>query len=466
MTVPMNPTGGNLEKVTVESKVIVLHSSFFDNHLVATYGYREDDVTAWSNNDPPDTELNGSAFITPSRFFLPSSPNFTSSTDADSYGAVAHVPDEWLNGFGGVGLSFHYSKSNNSVVGDVRNNLRGENIAPVSGETEERGFTISLANDRISIRVNKYKTLQTGEDAGITGTFNTMFGQYLLSYPPGERQAIIDANDFNQPDIANFNNIDHFKGSEYLIEAHNVVIDSDGEGYTRSNPPGLTFTSDLLSEGLEIEAVANLTSNWRLMFNVSQQEVSATNTAPLLFDLIINTLEPNIAEFGHFPKLSTLDESLGSAVKRFGLSSIKSLAAQDGSPKTNEIREWRWNLVTNYQFDSDSKLAGFNVGGAVRWQDEIGIGRELINDPEFGFIPDLDKIIYGPSETQVDAWIGWERMIGPYFGKDTLLKVQLNVRNLLNEDDLIPIVANPDLTIPVIRIPAERRFDLRATLSF
>ena len=60
----------------------------------------------------------------------------------------------------------------------------------------------------------------------------------------------------------------------------------------------------------------------------------------------------------------------------------------------------------------------------------------------------------------------WEKMIGPYFGQDTLLRVQLNVRNLLNEDDLIAVIANPDGTIPVIRIPAERRFELRGTLSY
>ena len=74
--------------------------------------------------------------------------------------------------------------------------------------------------------------------------------------------------------------------------------------------------------------------------------------------------------------------------------------------------------------------------------------------------------IFGPTELKVDAWVGWEKMVGPYFGRDTLLRIQLNVRNLLNEDDLIPVVANPDGTIPVIRIPAERRFELRGSLSY
>ena len=42
----------------------------------------------------------------------------------------------------------------------------------------------------------------------------------------------------------------------------------------------------------------------------------------------------------------------------------------------------------------------------------------VIDDPELGFIPDLANPIFGPDELQVDAWVGWEKMIGPYFGQD------------------------------------------------
>jgi len=463
--VPDVPLGGLLSKNNIESKAFILHSGFLEDHLVATFGYREDDVQVWTNNNPPRT-ANNSRNITPSEFFLPDSPGFTSSTDSTSWGVVAHVPDEWLESLGGVGLSLHFSKSDNAQIGSARANLRGENLGPVSGETEERGFTISFADNRFSIRVNEYETLQIGEASGLIGNYNQFMGPYLGVYPPVQLERAIEADLLEQADIANYANIAgrHFQGSEYVEST--VTILPDGESLQRVNPPGLVFPTDLLSEGLEIEAVANLTSNWRLMFNISQQEVSATNTAPLLSAFIGDTVDPILDEFGHFPQSDRQVETMRSFTERFGLVAAKTAIAEDGGKKTNEIREWRWNLVTNYAFDNDSRLAGFNVGAAVRWQDEVGIGRPVIDDPELGFVPDLANPIFGPDELQIDAWVGWEKMIGPYFGQDTLLRVQLNVRNLTNEDDLIPLIANPDGTIPVIRIPAERRFELRGTLSY
>jgi hypothetical protein len=441
---------------------LILHSGFLEDHIVATYGYREDDVEVWNNNNPSRT-LDNARNITSSAFFLPDSPTFTSSSDSTSWGVVGHMPDEWLESLGGVGLSVHYSKSENSQVGTARSNLRGENLGPVSGETEERGFTVTFAEGRFSIRVNEYKTLQAGEDSGLTGNFAQFLGPYLANYNPIQRQENIGLNIFDHSDIANLANFDPWKGSEYIIDTLDVQILSSGD-VQRTLPPGLVFPTDLLSEGLEIEAVANITPNWRLMFNISQQEVASTNTAPLLNAFIKETVDPVLAEFGKFG--SNTVESISSFVNRFGLIASKTAIAEDGGIKTNEVREWRWNLVTNYEFDQASKLAGFNVGGGVRWQDDVGIGRPVINDPDLGFIPDLANPFYGPDELQVDAWIGWERNLGVILGQDTNLRVQLNVRNLLNEDDLIPVVANPDGTIPVVRIPAERRFELRGTLSY
>jgi hypothetical protein len=465
--VPDIPVGGTLSKSGIESKAFILHSGFLEDHLVATYGYREDDVEVWTNNNPPRND-NQSRNITPSKFFLPDSPGYTSSTDSTSWGMVAHVPDEWIESLGGVGLSFHYSTSDNAQIGSARSNLRGESLGPVSGETEEKGFTITFADNRYSIRVNNYKTLQIAEASGLIGNFNQFMGPYLGVYPPVRLTEAINNDLKGQSDIANYANIAgrHFQGSEYVEKAINVTVLPDGESLQRTNPPGLVFPTDLVSEGLEIEAVANITSNWRLMFNISQQEVAASNTAPLLSDFISKTVDPVLDEFGHFPQSGVQLETMRSFTERFGLVAAKTAIAEDGGRKTNEIREWRWNLVTNYEFDNNSKLAGYNVGAAVRWQDEIGIGRPVIDDPELGFIPDLANPIFGPDELQVDAWVGWEKMIGPYFGQDTLLRVQLNVRNLLNEDDLIAVIANPDGTIPVIRIPAERRFELRGTLSY
>ncbi len=462
-TIPNVPAGGSLSKNDIDSMAFILHSRFLNDHIVATYGYREDDVDVWSTPQPPRLSDN-TRDISPGAFFLPSDPTFRSSTDASSWGIVAHVPDEWMDTLGGFGMSFHYSESDNAQIGSERNNLSGESLGPVSGTTEEIGVTFSFFDDRFSIRINDYKTLQIGENSGLTTNFNGMLGPYLWSYAPASRQENIDVNLTGRADMDRLANYDPFKGSDYLREYFSFTADEFG--VVRDLPANLTFPTDLLSEGLEIEAVANITSNWRLMFNISQQEVSATNTAPLFASFIQNTVGPVLAEFGDFNTNSSQVETIQSWTNRTGLIASKTKIAEDGGIKTNEIREWRWNLVTNYTFDADSGFRGFNVGGAVRWQDEIGIGRPIIVDPDLGFVPDLRNPFYGPDETMIDAWIGWEKELGVILGKDTLLRIQLNVRNLMDEDDLIPVQANPDGTIPVVRIPSERTFELRGSLSF
>lgn len=465
-TVQDVPVGGNLSKNNIESKALILHSDFLDNHLVATYGYREDEVDVWSNNNPPRLSDN-TRDVSPSAFFLPDEPTFKSKSDSSSWGVVGHVPDFVMNHFSEeTGLSVHYSKSENSQIGTERTNLLGKSIGPVSGDTEEKGFTISFLNNKISIRTNWYETLQVGENSGLTGQFNGILGPYLSNYPAEAREQTIENNLLNQDDIENLRNYDPLGNAQYVIDTLNIVVNPDGETITRTTPPGLVFPTDLLSEGFEVEAIANITDNWRLMFNVSQQEVSSTNTAPLLAQFIRETVEPTIAEFGKFPAANGQIETIKSMTERGGLIQSKIAISEDGGIKTNEVREWRFNLATNYAFAGDSAMKGWNIGGAVRWQDEIGIGRPVINDPELGFIPDLDNPIFGPDELKADIWIGWQKSIGSYFGRDTLLRVQLNIRNLFDEDDLIPVVANPDGTIPVVRIPDERTFELRATFSY
>ncbi|MGY8719793.1 MAG: hypothetical protein ACKVI3_18665, partial [Verrucomicrobiia bacterium] len=49
--------------------------------------------------------------------------------------------------------------------------------------------------------------------------------------------------------------------------------------------------------------------------------------------------------------------------------------AAEGQP-SHEIREWRANFITNYKFNDDSKLKGWSVGGALRWQDQVAVGFE------------------------------------------------------------------------------------------
>jgi len=466
------PVGASLNKNSIESTALILNSRFLNDHIVATYGYREDEVDVWSESDAPRVSSNngtGNANvrnISPDVFFLPSSPTFNSKTDASNLGIVAHAPEAWMDNLGGIGLSLHWADAENAQIGTERTNLLGEKLGPVSGTTEEKGFTISSPENRFSVRFNWYETLQIQDDSGLTGSFNSFLGRILVNYAPVTRERNIEANlgEFGDiDDLANYESA--FANAQWVFDTLNVRVTEDGEGVDRTNPTGLTFPTNLKSEGMEIEGVANITDNWRLFFNIAKQEVSSTNTAPLMARFIQETVDPLLDRYGKFSTSDAQVESITSWTNRVGLINAKTVIASDGGIKTNEVRKWRWNVGTNYTFAEDSKLKGWNIGGAARWQDNIGIGRPVIDDPELGFIPDLDNPIFGPDELIVDGWVGWGRPL-TIAGRDVEWNLQLNIRNLFDEDDLIPVVANPDLTIPVYRIPAERTWELRSTFRF
>jgi hypothetical protein len=128
----------------------------------------------------------------------------------------------------------------------------------------------------------------------------------------------------------------------------------------------------------------------------------------------------------------------------------------------NELRKWRWNVVSNYTF-SHGLLKGLNIGGGVRWQDKVAIGYyPKYNADADIWVTDVTKPIYAPSETNYDAWIGYERKLT----RGVTWIVQLNAYDLFAKSDLIPIKANPDGTTAQVRIPSEMTVSLTNTFRF
>ena len=133
--------------------------------------------------------------------------------------------------------------------------------------------------------------------------------------------------------------------------------------------------------------------------------------------------------------------------------------AQSGGP-AQEVRKWRWNAITNYSF-TDGFMKGFSVGGGIRWQDKVAIGFpvKLVNGiAQF----DVKSPYFGPTETTVDLWMGYEHKLGKKVG----WRVQLNVKNANIGDKLIPVYAQPDGTIGGARLAESRLFYLTNTFTF
>ena len=76
--------------------------------------------------------------------------------------------------------------------------------------------------------------------------------------------------------------------------------------------------------------------------------------------------------------------------------------------------------------------------------------------------PDLAHSFYGKEELAGDWWVSYRRKIF----RNIDWRLQLNVRNAWGNSADIPVTANPDGSIAVIRIPNETRWTLSSSFSF
>lgn len=218
--------------------------------------------------------------------------------------------------------------------------------------------------------------------------------------------------------------------------------------------------------------VGSLTSNWTVSFNAAQVEVARSNTAPEWEEYLYGTYDRarllDQDQFGKYPSALGNAFSIGERFELIYESPLQLARLQDGSGSVDQIREWRWNAFTNYRFDQDSKLKGWSFGGGARWQDEVAIGHPQIFDSELNaYRPDIDNPHFGPSELNLDGFVRYNRKI---WDDKVDMTLTLNIRNLLDDDDLIPVAANPNEgssgLVAVWRIPQERTYSLRARFRF
>ncbi len=263
------------------------------------------------------------------------------------------------------------------------------------------------------------------------------------------------------------------------------ITGDDFRIWGESSPAGQKLTNDLVSRGVEIELTANPTPAWRLTFNAARISAVRANILPdwaafieanrdLWFDGYDNnpggpsqldywTIDgfADLRHWGGNTTYSSEQDTFGGRMMQNVYGPYANALAADGKA-VSELRKWRFNFVTNYTF-STGPLKAVNIGGAVRWQDETAIGYYPLYNPDAGiWATDVGSPIYGPSETNYDAWVGYRRKLN----ERVTWEIQLNARNLFSSDKLIPIQSNPDGTIAQARIPGETTWSLTNTFRF
>lgn len=243
-----------------------------------------------------------------------------------------------------------------------------------------------------------------------------------------------------------------------------------------TQPSGLTVTEDNVSKGMELELYAQPVRGLRLTANASKSTATRTNVGDVTWNQQVNMINTalNTTPAGSL-RLNAADPS-DTTLARWNANfwaSWLSVKGQENSA-VPELRKWRANVMVNYDF-SRGILKGVNIGGSVRWQDKVIIGytpryyvvvngEAVESDPWRATLSkyDLSKPYYGPSETNVDLWIGYSHRIN----KSLNWRTQLNVRNVGKRDSLIPITTQPDGTVAAWRIAPTMVWSLSNAIEF
>ncbi|PTY04904.1 TonB-dependent receptor [Opitutaceae bacterium EW11] len=555
-----------------KSKSFVWQGNLFNNAVVPLFGWRKDSYTRW---DKPSSLIRDQ-YQTPQPFsdkwnYTGTTP-LTAEEQRRSWGVVVHT-SQILDLFHyqlpkGIDVSLTYNDSNSFRPSDVGTDVYGNKLAAPSGNTKDKGFLITALDNKFSLRMTWFKTIQKNTSvsdpsgmlywnkAAVARTMNAMeqetwtsgkyrqqttpewlvnkwlFGTYdqnlantplpsdwrnqlstLLTQPLRVRRAAVAGQptyvaqgttnpDTGTPYLAPPLDDDELEYRKAWFAARTdaewarpidpawwqaMQFKQDGTTdwgiWGQNSPAGQKLTNDIVSKGVEIELTANPTRNWRLTFNASRTTAVRDNilsdwaafvgkNKSFWFDGYNDTPISQLnywningyADIRHWYGETTYSsemDTFGGRIMSAVYGPYQNLLAANGQA-VNELRKWRFNLVTNYSFDHGF-LKNVNVGGAVRWMDKAAIGFYPKYNPDANiWVTDASNPIYAPSETNYDLWIGYERKLT----KKITWGIQLNIRDLFAKSSLIPIMANPDGTVAQVRIPSDTTWQLTNTFKF
>ncbi len=499
-------TSARLTKSKVDSEAFVWQGNLWNNAIVGTYGWREDTAYSWGlakdvNNQASATNPRG--YMQWGDYSLSGPADNELVVESESYSIVTHIDDlpflDKLMEPLPFLTTFFYNDSSNFRPEANRVDVYGESIPAPQGQTIDRGLLFESKNGKYSLKVNKYKTTVTnGTSSGLSGAwfigasqawsagwvnkfeFNLKGGYTIdramdpsdpnaetdteVNYgtAPGETQA--DAKARELAAIAAWRSW-QAKVDPRFYDAWNLDIGTSAQP-SASTPLGFAVTEDAISEGYEIEFSASPTRNWRLTLNASRTDAVRNNIGGTNLSAFVSAYENALKNEG----AGDLRIWWGGAGNETALfqwnnnigSEWAARKLQEGT-SVPELREWRFNAISNYDF-SEGFLKGVNVGGAIRWQDNVIIGyppESVPNDP--GSISfDLNSPYVGPAETNIDVWVGYRRKLSERLDWN----IQLNVRNLGAGNDLIPITVQPDGTPAGYRIAPYQTWAITNTFTF
>ncbi|HEY4246322.1 MAG TPA: TonB-dependent receptor plug domain-containing protein [Lacunisphaera sp.] len=494
----LETTSAALAREQLTSTAATWQGNFWGNALVATYGVRKDiDRTfAYSENVNGSSDLFGHLDLSPTGYNASKLvANPAEQIISHAWTAVLH-----LNELGALKklplqVSVFYNHSTDFQPAGARVDVYGEALAPPKGVTKDMGILLETKDGKYSLKINKYENTSTnassttlngawfiGSSQAWAGNWVNRFefnwtgdtiggavavndptnSEYNYGQAPGETLAQAQTREANA--IAAYRTWQQSVDPRFY-KAWGINLNDHTQSINATQPNGFTVTEDSVSKGYEIELSAVPVKNWRLTFNASKTNAQRSNIGGAALQGFIASYEKALKTTaagdvriwwggaGNETSLQDWNANIGSEFAQRKL--------QQGTD-VPELREWRFNAISNYDFDH-GWLKGFNVGGGIRYESSIVIGYAplpgaTVNDISF----DIANPYKGPADTNFDFWVGYSRRVW----RNIDWSIQLNVRNAFVGNELVPITTEPDGTPAAYRIRPPQTWQLTNTFKF
>jgi outer membrane receptor protein involved in Fe transport len=474
-------TSATLSSSRVKSRVGVYQGTFWNHSIVGIYGVRQDRArsynfnTSYWNAFKNVNPVTGGADLRSGTYNFSNPQAFTDvlSTRTKNWSVMAHL-NRLVPNFDPlpVNIRLYYNEGENFQPAAGRTDMLGRTMAPPQGNTIDKSIMVSTKDDRFSVRLTKYETTIKNATSTDSEIGNLWAIQQVLGFGSagGSAPTIIrdfatgridpvntgyvgaggDANKLLNSIVPAWLKFEKDLRTKFpdLVEAwlgKDTIFGTDlmdGPVPNAVRPSGSVFTEDSVSEGYELEFTANPTKNWRIAVNGSRTKAVRDNVpgaygeaAAFIDNALMNTdagLAPmwwpgnaqGLRAFGPYPWFYRPEY-------------LKILALNGQS--AGEIRKYRGNLITSYDFD-EGRLKGFGVGGAARYEDKSVIGYAPMVDSAGILKVNANAPFFSPSDTTFDLWFSYRRKLTDKVN----WKIQLNLFNVGGKNKLVPIAAGVD----------------------
>jgi len=440
-------TSASRTRYTDESEGVTWQGYLLGGDLVPSLGWRKDKITNYQSNAITDPNTGYTSLSYPD--------NLQSRTDAEgtskTWGGVYHFPKSLMEKLpGDLTFSVLFNRSENFKPDAARLDLNGNPIPNATGTTSEYGFVTTALADKISLKVDWFKTTVKNASLGETngnsiaglgsnayfvadgviwgygwatalqdglrgnlgnGVSSVTPGSNYWDYGAGNGYAIGSAQYIadnqastaivnawiNNPFSANFFNSYALSPpiNPTIAKTTGNLRDGFIDGVNDANGPdeggGSNFgdhqtTVDNLSKGYEIELSAQPTRNWNITMNYSHVNATHENVDPAMQAFI-----GQVTAFMNGPggQVRMWCNSCGTLGSDWNSSIVAPWTVQlnDQGHAAPEVAPWRLNLVSTYQFDR-GPIKGWFIGGGLRVEAARILGYKY--DPTFKNVNSTD----------------------------------------------------------------------------